>query len=127
MAVPFSIKEQGRLLELDTAAFFLHLLELRRTAFLSPIWPAGFTLDWRKGLPIWRFPGRGAAARAAAHAKAKSAFLLRAGPVADCCTVYLLLFCRCPADRGYGRHSEQHPELYGGLSWHTFCTAKPTA
>ena len=44
----------------------------------------------------------------------KSAFLLRAGPVADCCTVYLLLFRRCPADRGYGRHSEQHPELYGG-------------
>ena len=59
--------------------------------------------------------GRGAAARAAAHAKGqKSAFLLRAGPVADCCTVYLLLFRRCPADRGYGRHSEQYPELYGG-------------
>ena len=36
------------------------------------------------------------------------------GPVADCCTVYLLLFRRCPADRGYGRYSEQHPELYGG-------------
>lgn len=61
------------------------------------------------------YAGARAAARAAAHAKGqKSAFLLRTGPVADCCTVYLLLFRRCPADRGYGRHSEQHPELYGG-------------
>ena len=36
MAVPFSIKEQGGLLELDTAAFFLHLLELRRTGVSVP-------------------------------------------------------------------------------------------
>lgn len=36
------------------------------------------------------------------------------GLVADGSTVYLLLFCRCPADRGHGRHSELHPELYGG-------------
>ena len=36
MAVPFSIKERGGLLELDTAAFFLHLLELRRTGVSVP-------------------------------------------------------------------------------------------
>ena len=59
--------------------------------------------------------GAGAAARAAAHAKGKNLLsCCGLGPVADCCTVYLLLFRRCPADRGYGRHSEQHPELYGG-------------
>ena len=51
-------------------------------AFLSPIWPAGFTLDWRKDLPIWRFPGRGAAASAPWPCPAASS---TTGPSPCCC------------------------------------------
>ena len=57
MAVPFSIKERGGLLELDTAAFFLHLLELRRTGVSVPDLARRFHLGLAEGLAIWRFPG----------------------------------------------------------------------
>ena len=50
MAVPFSIKEQGGLLELDTAAFFLHLLELRRTGVSVPDLARRFHLGLAEGL-----------------------------------------------------------------------------
>ena len=50
MAVPFSIKERGGLLELDTAAFFLHLLELRRTGVSVPDLARRFHLGLAEGL-----------------------------------------------------------------------------
>ena len=50
MAVPFSIKERGGLLELDTAAFFLHLLELRRTGVSVPDLARWFHLGLAEGL-----------------------------------------------------------------------------
>lgn len=65
MAVPFSIKERGGLLELDTAAFFLHLLELRRTGVSVPDLARRFHLGLAEGAcRSGRFPGRGAAASA---------------------------------------------------------------
>ena len=50
MAMPFSIKERGGLLELDTAAFFLHLLELRRTGVSVPDLARRFHLGLAEGL-----------------------------------------------------------------------------
>ena len=49
-AAPFSIKERGGLLELDTAAFFLHLLELRRTGVSVPDLARRFHLGLAEGL-----------------------------------------------------------------------------
>lgn len=83
MAVPFSIKERGGLLELDTAAFFLHLLELRRTGVSVPDLARRFHLGLAEGAwPIWRFPGRGAAASAPWPCPAASS---TTGPSPCCC------------------------------------------
>lgn len=49
-SAPFSIRERGGLLELDTAAFFLHLLELRRAGVPVPNLARRFHLGLTEGL-----------------------------------------------------------------------------
>ena len=49
-SAPFPIRERGGLLELDTAAFFLHLLELRRAGVPVPDLARRFHLGLTEGL-----------------------------------------------------------------------------
>lgn len=49
-SAPFPIRERGGLLELDTAAFFLHLLELRRVGVPVPDLARRFHLGLTEGL-----------------------------------------------------------------------------
>ena len=49
-SAPFPIRERGGLLELDTAAFFLHLLELRRAGVPVPDLARRFHLGLAEGL-----------------------------------------------------------------------------
>ncbi len=50
ISAPFPIRERGGLLELDTAAFFLHLLELRRAGVPVPDLARRFHLGLTEGL-----------------------------------------------------------------------------
>ena len=82
---------------------------------------AGVRFHDRRGAGL---AGRsGAEPPSAADAARQNAGLgLRAGPVADRGAVFLLLLA-VAADRRYGRHPEQHPELLWASFWRTSSTA----